>query len=271
MSALLRHLAFEFRSGIRNRTLLLLNYLFPVGFYALMGLLMTQINPMFQEAIVPSMAVFAALAATMLGLPDPLVAAREAGIFRTYKINGVPAAAIVIIPAVTASLHATLVAAVIAITAPALFGGSSPSNWWAFAATFAATVLACGGLAVLIGVVSSSTRVTVLWSQLVFIPSMILGGMTGMPPELLPESLGRLARLLPPTHAMQAFAGWAMQATMSPTARLSLAILVAGGLLSFGLAIYLFDWDRHNDTRRGHPLMGLLALLPYAIGVLWQI
>jgi len=43
--------------------------------------------------------------------------------------------------------------------------------------------------------------------------------------------------------------------------------LQTGGILSFGLANYLFCWDSRNKTRRGHPLLALLALLPYAVGV----
>jgi ABC-2 type transport system permease protein len=38
------------------------------------------------------MVVFALMAGCLLGLPDPIVAAREAGIFRSFKIHGVPAA-----------------------------------------------------------------------------------------------------------------------------------------------------------------------------------
>jgi ABC-2 type transport system permease protein len=44
MNAFISHFSFEFRSGIRNKTLLLMNYLFPLGFYFMIGLLMTQIN-----------------------------------------------------------------------------------------------------------------------------------------------------------------------------------------------------------------------------------
>ena len=86
------HQSFRLRipAGIRNRTLLLMNYLLPLGFYLMMGFVMPEINPEFRAVLVPAMVVFAILAATLLGLPDPLVNAREAGIFRSYKINGVP-------------------------------------------------------------------------------------------------------------------------------------------------------------------------------------
>ncbi len=135
MTAFLNHFSFEFRTGLRNKTLLLMNYLLPLGFYAMMGLVMTDINPLFLETMIPAMVVFAILVATLLGLPDPLVTAREAGILRSYKINGVPAASILIIPALTTVLHILLVTAIITATAPIFFNAPLPTNWLGFALT----------------------------------------------------------------------------------------------------------------------------------------
>jgi ABC-2 type transport system permease protein len=268
MNAFLNHLSFEFRTGIRNKTLLLLNYLFPLGFYVMMGVIMAQINPMYLETMLPAMVVFAIVAATMLGLPDPLVTAREAGIFRSYKINGVPALSILVIPALTTILHAAAVAGIITITAPLLFDAPSPVHWPAFILTFILMAFACAGLAVLIGVISPSSRMTVLWSQLIFLPSMMLSGISGVPISLLPEALRRIAMLLPATHAMNAFRGLAQGLSTDFDPVGSLIILLASGMLAFGLALYLFNWDRHSATQRGHPLLAFLALLPYAIGIL---
>ena len=49
MTALVDHLGFEFKTGLRNPSALLLNYLFPLAFYAMMGLVMTKINPRFAQ------------------------------------------------------------------------------------------------------------------------------------------------------------------------------------------------------------------------------
>ena len=62
MNAFINHFSFEFRTGIRNKTLLLMNYLLPMGFYAMLGLLMTGINPAFRETMIPAMTIFAILA-----------------------------------------------------------------------------------------------------------------------------------------------------------------------------------------------------------------
>lgn len=267
MNAFAHHFAFEFRTGIRNKQLLLLNYLFPLGFYLMMGFIMPGINPPFREVIIPAMVTFGTLSATLLGIPDPLVTARENGIFRSYKINGVPSISILIIPAMTTILHLVIVALLITATAPLLFDAPSPVNWLNFVIIVAAIAFACSGISVLIGVISPSSRMTVLWSQIIFVPSMMLGGLM-LPYSMLPAVVGKLAQILPATQAMNAFTGLAMGkvADFSPWG--SVIILLTSGILAFGMAVYLFSWDSRNTTRRGHPLLALLVLLPYAVGIL---
>lgn len=267
MNAFLHHFTFEFRTGIRNKQLLLMNYLFPLGFYLMMGFIMAEINPPFRAVIIPAMVVFTILAATLLGIPDPLVNARENGVFRSYKINGVPAISILVIPALTTILHMLIVTIIITATAPVLFHAPLPVNWLNFALIVIVMALACAGLSVLIGVVSPSSRMTVLWSQLVFVPSMLLGGMM-VPYSMLPAAAGKFAQLLPATQAMNAFNGLAMgtAAAFSPWG--SVSMLFISGLLAFGLAVYLFRWDSRSSARRGHPLLALLVLLPYVVGII---
>ena len=266
MNAFTNHFSFEFRTGVRNKQLLLMNYLFPLGFYLMMGFVMPVINPLFLETMIPAMVVFAILAATFLGLPDPLVSAREAGIFRSYKINGVPSLSILTIPALTTMLHLVIVTVIITASAPLLFDAPLPVNWINYCLTFVALAFACAGISVLIGVVSPSTRMTVLWSQLIFIPSMLLAGLM-LPYSMLPVVAGKIAQLLPATHAMNAFNGLAMGKTADFAPWGSIILLLISGLLSFGLAIFLFSWDSRNSTRRGHPLLALIVLLPYFVGL----
>ncbi len=149
---------------------------------------------------------------------------------------------------------------------PLLYDASTLANWLSFILVFVALSFACAGLGLLIGVISPSSRSTVLYSQLIFIPSMLLGGLM-LPYSMLPDAAGRISQLLPATQAMNAFNGLAMgqEADFSPSG--SLILLFISGLLAFGLANFLFSWDSSNTTRRGHPALALLAFLPYAIGL----
>lgn len=269
MNAFAHHFAFEFKTGIRNKNLLMMNYLFPLGFYLLMGFIMAEINPLFREDIIPAMVVFAILSATLLGIPDPLVTARENGIFRSYKINGVPATSILAITALTTVLHLLVMTALITASAPLLFDAPLPVNWFNFGLVFVVAAVACAGISVLIGVISPSSRMTVLWSQLIFVPSMLLGGLM-LPYHLLPAAAAKIARLLPAAHAMNAFNSLAMGKEADFSAWGSVMVLALGGALAFVLAVYLFSWDRHNTARRANPWLAAVALLPFLASIFWR-
>ena len=163
MKAFKNHFLFEFRTGIRDKNLLVMNYLFPLGFFALIASLMGSVNPRFIEILIPSMIVASILISTLLGIPDPFVKSREAGVFRSYKINGVPATSIVMIPPITTVLHMIIVAAIITPTAFLIFKAPLPTNWIGFILIFFLTAFAFSGLGVLIGIVSSSSRAIILW------------------------------------------------------------------------------------------------------------
>lgn len=84
-------------------------------------------------------------------------------------------------------------------------------------------------------------------------------------PAPTPENARRFSALLPPAHAMQAFLGLAYNQPTSWDPAQAVIVLLTSGVLAFGLAIYLFNWDTQNSSRRGHPLMALLALVPYVL------
>jgi len=117
MKAYAAHLQFELRNGLRDRSLLLMNYLAPLFVYLIIGGIMSKLNPGFKEALIPSMVMFAILFSMVLSIPTPLVTARESGIFRSYRINGVPAINILTVPALTNFLHMIVVSLIIILTA----------------------------------------------------------------------------------------------------------------------------------------------------------
>ena len=86
-----------------------------------------------------------------------------------------------------------------------------------------------------------------------------------VPPEMLPRALGWIGKLLPATHAMNAFVGLALGKTTAVDPFWSLAILLAGGVSAFALAAILFRWDSAPGSRRRHPALAVLALLPYVV------
>jgi ABC-2 type transport system permease protein len=266
MAAFTHHFSFEFKTGIRNPTLMLMNYLLPLGFYAMMGAIMVKINPTFGEILIPAMILFTAMSTALLGMPGPMVELRDAGVYRSYKINGVPAVSILVVPVLTTIFHSLIVSAIIILTANPLFGGTNPTNWGALVWGTFLSVFTMGALGALIGVVATGARSTVLLAQVIYLPSILIGNMM-VPVALLPPSIQPIAGLFPSTYAMTVFQHYAygLETVYNPV--VSLLVLLASIVISFALALYLFNWDSQNRTRRGHPLMALLAIAPFVAGI----
>jgi ABC-2 type transport system permease protein len=266
MNAFIKHFSFEFRTGIRNKSLLFMYYLFPLSLYLLLGSLMGALNPGFREIMIPSMIVIAILTATIMSLPGPLVTARDAGIFRSYKINGVPAASILFIPVLSAFFHFMVLGTIITITAPSLFNAPLPVHWPSFFLILLLMFLASAGIGLLVGVISSSSQMAMLMAQVIFVPAMMLGGLM-FPHAGLPKTLGKIALLLPTTYGMNAMRDLALNQPVDLNSSWSIMILLASSLLTFGLALYLFKWNVHDSNKRKPAPLALIALLPYVIGM----
>lgn len=265
MKALMNHLGFEFQSVLRDKSLLLMNYLFPVVFYLMMAAIMPGIYPPFSKTLIPGMIVFTVMVSTLLGMPNPIAHFKEKGIFRSYKIYGVPLKSVLLMPVITNMIHITIVSLFILITGPVFFKAGMPSNLFNFIWVYLIILFTFTGLGLLLGVCSPNGRLTVLLAQLVFIPSMMLGGIV-MPTGMLTDTVRKVAQVLPTTYAMDALKCLAFQeqALFNPTG--SLTVLLLGGVISYILAANLFSWDINTGNKLRN-LLGFLALLPFVIGI----
>ncbi len=96
---------------------------------------------------------------------------------------------------------------------------------------------------------------------------MLLGGMM-VPYDQLSGAMAGLARLLPATHAMNAFKGLAMAVEADFDPWVSVGALTTSAALAFALALFLFSWDIRNTKRRGPPVLAFAAVLPLAATLL---
>ena len=264
MSAFLHHFSYDFKTGIRDRSRLLMFYLFPLVFFFLVGGLMSSLNPGFLSTMIPAMVLFAFMCAALLTLPNVFVNARESGVFRSYRINGVPAASILAIPVLGALVHMAIVAVIVTVAGVRVYGGSPPSAALGFAAGAFLSYAAYAGIGALIGVAAGSGTASILIAQVLYIPSIILGGLM-VPTSMLPGALQRVSLLLPATHAMRIMTSLGGIGPGAGVPWASAAVLAAGAVLGFGLAAALFRWDSRASQPGGKRMaLAVLAMVPYA-------
>jgi hypothetical protein len=70
---------------------------------------------------------------------------------------------------------------------------------------------------------------------------------------------------------MNAWRGLAFGLPPTFDPRWSVLILLASGIIAYGMAIYLFNWDSKNRRAGRNPMLGLLAMLPYVLGALFLV
>ncbi|MCK9252303.1 MAG: ABC transporter permease [Clostridiales bacterium] len=204
MKAFAASLAIQFRLDVRDRGTLLTYYLVPLLFYFVMGAVFSAINPVIRETLTASMGIFAVTMGTVLGMPVPLVKMRETGILRSYRVSGIPRWSVYLAQSVSTGLHLLIVALVIFVTAPLLYGAVWPDAPFVWMVVLLALLFASLSLGLLIGVLARSQAVAMMLSQAVFLPTMMFSGIM-FPTEMLPQPLQAAGRILPATWLMMAF------------------------------------------------------------------
>jgi ABC-2 type transport system permease protein len=266
--AFLHHFAYELKAGLRDRSQLFMNWLFPLVVFVMMAVLMGGINPFFKVQMVPAMMIFGMLSAGLLSLPNGWINQREAGVLRSYRINGVPAWAVLLAPALASLVHMAGVGAVIAILGIKAFGGAAPADWLAFCVGWLATAISVCGMGMAIGTLMPNNRASMLVSQLFYLPSIMLGGLM-FPASMLPKALGAVSRFLPARWAMEAMTATWKGASAGTRPWLAPLVLVATGLMGYLVSIALFEWHSSPTRKVAWRVAGLAVLLPAALGAVF--
>lgn len=215
-------------------------YLIPLGFYFLMGAVFSSINPSYKQTLTASMAIFAVTMGAVMGMPIPIVKMRESGVLRSYRISGIPGWAVLLIQSVSAFLHLLVVSIIIFITAPLLFGANNAENLPAYFLILFVLLFVSISIGLLIGVVAGSQPVATMFSQALFLPTMMLSGIM-FSGSMLPEPLKLLGRLIPATYIMQCFSGLAYNLSTDIQPIIALLITVVIGVMAASITVVRFN------------------------------
>lgn len=238
MKAFFKQLFIQFKMDFREKGILLTFYLVPLVFYAVMGAVFSSINPDSRQTLAASMIIFAVTMGAVLGIPSPMVKMRESGTLRAFKVSGIPGWSVLLVQAVSAFLHLAIVTVIIFITSPLIFGAEVPKDLLAFKMVLLLLLFSSISLGLLIGSISKSQSAATMLSQLVFLPSLLLGGIM-FPASMLPEPLRLIGYALPATHAMEGFRQLAYKLPGTDVG-ISIILMIAIGIVAAGLTIWRF-------------------------------
>jgi ABC-2 type transporter len=256
----LRHLLLTLRLNFRSPQALVYGYLVPIFFLLAFAAIDKTTPTVFNE--LGALLTITTLGGACFGMPTAMVAERERGLWRRYRLlpGGIGA---IIISTVIARLILVASAAAMQIgLAALLYRMPMPDHPWQLIAAFGLTAFAFLGLGLVIAMLAGSVPAVQAMGQCIFLPMIIIGGI-GVPLGILPTWAQRVSQFLPGRYAAEA-----MQACVSGLGlahhRFDLLALGLFGIGGFLAADKTFRWDAGRSLSVKAWAWAALALLPWA-------
>lgn len=196
MKAFLYGISLQCKLDIRSKALLITCYLVPLVFYVLMGGIFTSIMPDMKASLISTMIVMGVSMGAFIGLPPSLIETYATDIKKSYKANGVPLYLGLVSMFLSSFVHLMIMCLIILFTAPIFFDAILPAELPSFFAALIIYITASLGAGSVLGLAVKSQTKLNMYSQLIFLPSIMLSGIM-FPASLLPKPLILAGKLFP--------------------------------------------------------------------------
>jgi len=240
MSALAALTALSLKLNFRNRMAILYGYLFPLIFLIAFWALYRN-DPVPLALHIGQLLTITVLGGACFGLPTTIVAERERGVWRRYRL--LPARSWVFLTSVLAARLVLLVtAALLQLALGFAFGMPWPAHVGALAVGFLFTAFAFMGVGLTIAMLVDNVPAVQALGQCIFLPMLILGGVA-VQLESLPLWVQHMSVIFPGRYAVEV-----LQRSFTGTglgdSGFDLLALALTGLAGAIAAAGMFRWDR---------------------------
>lgn len=246
MSALLRLTGVSLKLNFRNRMAILYGYLFPLIFLLAFWVLY-QNDPVPLALHVGQLLTITVLGGACFGLPTTIVAERERGVWRRYRLLPAPSW-IFIVSILVARLVLLLTAALLQLSLGFALGLPWPAHPGGLLVAFLFTAFALMGLGLTIAMLVDNVPSVQALGQCIFLPMLILGGVA-IRLESLPVWAQHISAFFPGRYAVEALQRSATGAGLSG-AGFDFVALGLIGLAGAIAAAGMFRWDRAFQPNR---------------------
>ena len=261
----LYHLQLTLRLNFASKQALVYGYLVPVFFLIAFGTIFRAGTPPLLHQM-SQLVTISVLGGACFGLPTALVAERERGLWRRYRL--LPRAAV---PLVASTLTARFILIALAALlqlglARLIYGTPFPEHPALFAGAYLFVAFAFLGLGLLVAALAHDVPAVQALGQCVFLPLIMIGGV-GVPLVTLPAWAQRFAGFFPGRYSVEALECGFSGARGGLSLTYDLGALLAIGAAAGLAGARLFRWDPGHRPARAARLWIGVALLPWvAVG-----
>ena len=265
--ALLRQAWLSLRLNFRAPLPVVYGYLLPVVFlFGFGGIFRAGDPPLLAE--MGQLLTITILGSAALGLPTALVAERERGVWRRYRLLPVAPAALV---GGVVLARFVIVAGAVALQlalAHLVFGTPWPAQPFVFLGAAGVATFAFLGLGLVIAALADGVPSVQALGQCLFLPMILLGGV-GVPLAVLPVWAQRLAGFMPGRYAVAALQSGFTEMRDPIGPGYAFAALLVVGAAATAIGLLLFRWDsafRAGPRQRLGAFLALAAWIAVGLG-----
>lgn len=242
-AAFLYQLGITLRLHFRNRMALLYSYAFPTIFLVVFWVLYRhEADPLARH--LGELLTVTALGGACFGLPTSLVADRERGVWRRFRLTPASKAGLLATTALARWILLLLAALLQVVLAMTVFGMPAPRHPLDLVLAFTLVAFAFIGLGLLIATIADNVPAVQALGQCIFLPMLVIGGVA-VRIETLPGWAQHLSAYFPGRYAVAALqvatTGDGLRSAAFPV--LALVLIGAAGCLA---GTKLFRWDQQQ-------------------------
>lgn len=261
----LYHLQLALRLNFASKQALVYGFAVPLFFVVAFGAVFRSGTPPLLHQM-SQLVTISILGGACFGMPTAMVAERERGLWRRFRL--LPRATAPIVASTLTARFVLIAAAAILqlVLARLVYGTPFPQHPALFAAGYAFAAFAFLGLGLLVAALANDVPAVQALGQCVFLPLIMIGGV-GVPLAALPSWARAVAGFLPGRYSVDAIQAGYTGDDGQHGLILNLAALLAIGAAAGFSGARLFRWDPGHHPSRNARVWILFALLPWvAVG-----
>jgi ABC-2 type transport system permease protein len=198
-------------------------------------------NVGYVDTAVPAFTAMIIATSGLMGLSIQMATYRESGVLRRFKATPLRPATILIAEVMVIFIMTTLGMIMLIILGKLLYGLRFSGNLFNVLGAYVLSCFSFFSIGFMLAGVFSTARTALIGSMILFYPMLFLSG-AALPREILPETMRRIAQVLPLTHVVNLLRGlwigesWAVH--LKEVAVLSLVTIVG-----VAVSAKIFRWE----------------------------
>ncbi|HEY3741355.1 MAG TPA: ABC transporter permease [Bryobacteraceae bacterium] len=262
MNSYLTYIKTQLRLTMRDRTVLVFTYLFPLLFFFIFAQTMGGGKGAMIIQVVNMVLVIGVLGGGFFGGGMRATMEREANILRRFKVAPITPMPIIVSSLVSGLVNFLPVAVLVISIAHFRYGMPWPEKWLSLSVFLIVGSFSFRALGMMIASVANSMQESQVIIQLLYFPMLFLSGAT-FPLSIMPVWLQIVAQFLPSTHLYEGMQLILLKQEGLLDNMSKLAALLATTAVGMFVSFTLFRWEKEEKIKNSAKAWIMVVMLPF--------